>query len=111
MSAKEGKDLATSLGVNVSYADCSSLTDDGVQEATNKAMELAIDNFINQKKHSSSKLKGFFKRKSKNSTSVKDEEQLPPAGTENKNILLNIYCACLYTSLSFRLLSNKLKLT
>ena len=84
VSTREGDALATSLGVSY-YAECSSLTNDGVQPALTKAVELAV-NFINQEKHSPSKLLGFFKRKSKNSTSAKDEEplppELPPAGTE-----------------------------
>ena len=88
VSTREGKALATSL--EVSYAECSSLTNDGVQQALNKATELAI-NFINQEKSVTSKALGFFKRRSKNSCSVKDKEplppELPPAGNRlNKNI-------------------------
>lgn len=75
VSTREGKDLATSLGV--SYAECSSLTNDGVQAALNKATELAI-NFINQEKSLTSKAMGFFKRRNKKSTSVKDQGPLPP---------------------------------
>ena len=82
MSTREGKALAASL--DVSYAECSSLTQDGVQVALNKATELAL-NFIKQEKSMASKAVGFFKRRSKNSTSVKDQEPvppvLPPAGT------------------------------
>lgn len=88
VSTREGKALAASL--EVTYAECSSLTNDGVQQALNKATELAI-NFISQEKSMTSKALGFFKRRSKNSSSVKDQEplppELPPAGnTLKKNI-------------------------
>ena len=75
VSTREGKALASSL--EVSYAECSSLTNDGVQQALNKATELAIS-FINQEKSVTSKALGFFKRRNKNSCSVKDQEPLPP---------------------------------
>jgi len=90
LSTREGKALATSL--EVSYAECSSLTNDGVQQALNKATQLAV-NFINQEKSVTSKALGFFKRRSKNTGSVKDQEplppELPPAGNRvKKNIPL-----------------------
>ena len=91
VSTREGKALATSL--EVSYAECSSLTNDGVQQALNKATELAI-NFINQEKSVTSKALGFFKRSSKNSCSVKDQEplppELPPAGNRLTKLFLSI---------------------
>ena len=89
VTTREGKALATSL--EVSYAECSSLTNDGVQQALNKAAELA-GTFINQEKSVTSKALGFFKRRSKNSCSVKDQEppppELPPAGNRLKKIFL-----------------------
>ena len=89
VSAREGKALATSL--EVSYAECSSRTNDGVQQALNKATELAVT-FINQEKSMTSKALGFFKRRSKNTSSVKDQEplppELPPAGNRLRKIFL-----------------------
>ena len=75
VSTREGEALAKSL--EVSYAECSSLTNDGVQQALNKATGLALT-FINQEKSVMSKAVGFFKRRSKNSCSLKDQEPLPP---------------------------------
>ncbi|KAL9981519.1 hypothetical protein ACROYT_G010227 [Oculina patagonica] len=75
VETREGKALATSL--DVTYAECSSLTNDGVQEALNTATGLAV-NFINKGRGINSKTMGFFKRRSKNSSSVKNQEPLPP---------------------------------
>ena len=63
-----------------------------MQQALNKATQLAV-NFINQEKSVASKALGFFKRRSKNTGSVKDQEplppELPPAGNRlKKNIPL-----------------------
>lgn len=81
VSTREGMALAETLGV--SYAECSSLTNTGVQEALNKAAEMAVS-FHTQSKRSTARVLGFFKRKNKNSMSAQDQEifppQLPPAG-------------------------------
>lgn len=81
VSTREGMALAETLGV--SYAECSSLTNTGVQEALNKAAEMAVS-FHTQRKRSTARVLGFFKRKNKNSMSAQDQEifppQLPPAG-------------------------------
>ena len=70
------------------------MTNDGVQQALNKAAELAVT-FINQEKSVTSKALGFFKRRSKNSCSVKDQEplppELPPAGNRLKKIFPWVY--------------------
>ena len=66
----EGQSLASSLGV--AYAECSSLLGDGVQQAINTAVELAVEN----KKTTSSK-KGYFRGK-RGSNSAKQNEPLPP---------------------------------
>lgn len=76
VSTREGMALAETLGV--SYAECSSITNTGVQEALNKAAEMAVSFNTQSKSSASARVLGFFKRKSKNSTSVKDQENLPP---------------------------------
>ena len=87
VSTTEGMALAESLGV--SYTECSSLTNNGVSQALNKAAEMAV-NFNNQSKSSASRVLGFFKRKSKNFNSVKDQEplppELPPAGIKKSHV-------------------------
>ena len=75
VSTTEGKALVTSL--EVSYAECSSLKNDEVQQALTKATKLAVT-FIIQEKSVTSKALRFHKRRSKNSCSVKDQEPLPP---------------------------------
>ena len=93
MSKREGKALARSLGA--SYAECSLLTNDGVQAALEKAAKLAVE------KNVTSKVKGFFRRRNNNSTSVDQElplpPDLPPAGTKTEEIYL-FYCPCCNTS-------------
>ncbi|XP_022798746.1 rho-related protein racA-like isoform X1 [Stylophora pistillata] len=76
VSTREGMALAETLGV--SYAECSSITNTGVQEALNKAAEMAVSFNTQSKSSASARVLGLFKRKSKNSTSVKDQENLPP---------------------------------
>lgn len=71
VAKSEGQSLASSLGTT--YAECSSLLGEGVQQAINTAVELAVANM----KIKSSK-KGYFRGKGKGSNSAKQNEPLPP---------------------------------
>ena len=78
VAKREGQAIAASLGVT--YAECSSLLSDGVQQALNTAVELTSRNPQRR-----SATKGFFQRKGRKSNSGKENEPvppvMPPAGT------------------------------
>ena len=80
VTMREGQDLAASLGIT--YAECSSMLNDGVHQALNTAVELT---FLLQRQVNSRK--GFFKIRSRKSKSANEQEPvppvLPPAGTVN----------------------------
>ena len=88
MTRKEGKSLADSLGVT--YAECSSLLNDGVQQALHTAVELAVNN-INAPRCFKPRYSGF--KMSKKKTSNFDNENkllppvLPPAGKKKNRAL------------------------
>ena len=83
VAKREGQALAASLGAT--YAECSSLLNEGVQQAIDTAVELTLTS----PRQRSSAIKGFFKSKSKKSNSAKEDELLPPvmppAGTVKEN--------------------------
>ena len=84
VSTREGEAFARALGV--SFAECSSLNNDGVQAALEKATELAVE------KNVTSKAVPFFRRRSK-FQEVPVPPDLPPAGTETEEMYL-FYCPC-----------------
>ena len=72
VTKREGESLADHLGVT--YAECSSLLSDGVQQAINTAVKLAVNNHHCR----TCQRKGFFWSKNKRSKSGKKSEPLPP---------------------------------
>lgn len=75
MTSGEGKSLADSLGVT--YAECSSILNDGVQQALHTAVELAVNN-INAPRFSKTRCKGFKMSKKKTSNFDSENKLLPP---------------------------------
>ncbi|XP_067032114.1 rho-related protein racA-like isoform X2 [Acropora muricata] len=105
VKSKEGKSLADSLGVT--YAECSSLLNDGVQQALHTAVELAVNN-IHAPRCFKPSYRGFKMSKRKTSNYFDNENKLlppvlPPAGfaphvevltSSFANILDDIYWVC-----------------
>ena len=71
VAKREGQALAASL--DATYAECSSLLSDGVQQALDTAVQLTFTN-----SHRRTGTKGFFRRKKNQTNSAKDDEPLPP---------------------------------
>ena len=79
VTMREGQDLAASL--DIAYAECSSLLNDGVHQALNTAVELTV---LFQRQVNSRK--GFLRSKSRRCKSANEQEPVPPAlppGTVN----------------------------
>ena len=79
VTMREGQDLAASL--DIAYAECSSLLNDGVHQALNTAVELTV---LFQRQVNSRK--GFLRSKSRRCKSANEQEPVPPVlppGTVN----------------------------